>query len=296
MPPVLFPMLIEKHGQAGNAPLYSFTRFTSAVRPCSFAPMETQIDYWQAHALLEWQIELGAAEAISESPVNRYEIPEKAPKPAAQKAPTVTHQPEKEDDASEVALKLAQSAGSLEALREAMAGFDLCDLKRGARNLVFSDGNPKARVMIIGEAPGREEDIQAKPFVGRSGQLLDKMFAAIGLDRASPDAQTALYITNPIPWRPPENRDPSPAEIAMLKPFLMRHIELADPDVIVLMGNWACTALLGRAGITRLRGKWQTVMGKPAMPMIHPQYLLRTPIAKREAWADLLEIQAKLKS
>lgn len=292
-----FPPLIEKHARAGNAPFSTFTRFTSSSGPCSLAAMETQIDYWEAHALLEWQIELGAAEAISETPVNRYEIPEKAPKPAAEaaKAPQVIV-PEKKEDASEIALKLAQSAGSLEALREALDGFELCDLKRGARNLVFSDGNPKARVMIIGEAPGRDEDIQGKPFVGRSGQLLDKMFAAIGLDRTSPDAEHALYITNPIPWRPPENRDPTPAEIAMLKPFLIRHIELADPDVIVLMGNWACTALLGRAGITRLRGNWQTVLGKPAMPMTHPAYLLRTPMAKREAWADLLEIQAKLKS
>ncbi|WP_417261349.1 uracil-DNA glycosylase [Celeribacter sp.] len=259
--------------------------------------METQIDYWEAHALLEWQIELGAAEAISETPVNRYEIPEKAPKPAAA-TPDASQAfvPEKKQDASEIALKLAQSAGSLEALREALEAFELCDLKRGARNLVFSDGNPKARVMIVGEAPGRDEDIEGKPFVGRSGQLLDKMFAAIGLDRTSPDAEHALYITNPIPWRPPENRDPTPAEIAMLKPFLIRHIELADPDVIVLMGNWACTALLGRAGITRLRGQWQKVLGKPAMPMMHPTYLLRTPVAKREAWADLLDIQAKLKS
>lgn len=265
--------------------------------------METQIDYWQAHALLEWQIELGAAEAIAESPVNRYEIPEPAPKPAANsaapargKAAPPVRAPEPQIDPAEVALKLAQEAETLEALREALAGFEHCDLKRGARNLVFSDGNPKARVMIVGEAPGRDEDIQGKPFVGRSGQLLDKMFAAIGFDRAAPDSEHALYITNPIPWRPPENRDPTGAEIAMLKPFLIRHIELADPDVIVLMGNWACTALLGRAGITRLRGNWQTVLGKPAMPMTHPAYLLRTPVAKRDAWADLLDIQAKLKS
>ncbi|AVW92844.1 uracil-DNA glycosylase [Celeribacter baekdonensis] len=264
--------------------------------------METQIDYWQAHALLEWQIELGATEAIAETPVNRYEVAAAA-STSAPDAPVAARSPAppvvaaaKEVDPVEAAMALAKSVTSLDALREAMAGFDLCDLKRGARNLVFSDGNPKARVMIIGEAPGREEDQQGKPFVGRSGQLLDKMFAAIGMDRSSPDAEHALYITNPIPWRPPENRDPTPAEIAMLKPFLIRHIELADPDVIVLMGNWACTALLGRAGITRLRGTWQTVLGKPAMPMTHPAYLLRTPVAKREAWADLLDIQARLRS
>nr|WP_321511874.1 uracil-DNA glycosylase [uncultured Celeribacter sp.] len=268
--------------------------------------METQIDYWQAHALLEWQIELGAVDAIGETPVNRYEIPQEAPKPAAAQArgpggqgrpaAVVPVAQTPEVDPVDVAARLAASATSLEALCDALAGFDHCDLKRGARNLVFSDGNPKARVMIVGEAPGRDEDIQGKPFVGRSGQLLDKMFAAIGMDRTSPDSEHALYITNPIPWRPPENRDPTTAEIAMLKPFLLRHIELADPDVIVLMGNWACTALLGRAGITRLRGKWQTVLGKPAMPMTHPAYLLRTPMAKREAWADLLDIQARLRS
>lgn len=256
--------------------------------------MEMELDYWDAHALLAWQIEIGADEAISEQPINRYEVPQEAPKPAlktqATPAPTA-----KVDPAAEAAA-LAKAAGNLDALREALAGFEHCELKRGAQNLVFSDGNPKARVMIVGEAPGRDEDIQGKPFVGRSGQLLDKMFAAIGLDRTSPDAQSALYITNPIPWRPPENRDPTPAEIAMLKPFLIRHIELADPDVIVLVGNWACTALLGLAGITRLRGNWQTVLGKPTMPMTHPAYLLRTPMAKREAWADLLEIQARLRS
>ncbi|AJE48994.1 phage SPO1 DNA polymerase-like protein [Celeribacter indicus] len=243
-------------------------------------------------------IDLGADEAIGETPVNRYEIPQERPKPAAsaEARPATVPAPEEKVDTAAEALALARAAGSLEALRDAVAGFEHCDLKRGARNLVFSDGNPKARVMIVGEAPGREEDIQGKPFVGRSGQFLDRMFAAIGLDRTAPDAEHALYITNPIPWRPPENRDPTREEIAMLKPFLLRHIELADPDVLVLMGNWACTALLGRAGITRLRGNWQTVLGKPAMPMTHPAYLLRTPAAKREAWADLLEIQARLRA
>ncbi|WP_066702477.1 uracil-DNA glycosylase [Celeribacter ethanolicus] len=265
--------------------------------------METQIDYWQAHALLEWQVDLGVTEAIMDAPVNRYELPDHKPKSAKAQAARQAGQapvnpgpkPSRAEEGIEIASRLAKGATSLEALREALAGFEHCDLKRGARNLVFSDGNPKARVMIVGEAPGRDEDIQGKPFVGRSGQLLDKMFAAIGMDRHSPDSEHGLYITNPIPWRPPENRDPTPAEIAMLKPFLIRHIELADPDVIVLMGNWACTALLGRAGITRLRGNWQTVLGKPAMPMTHPAYLLRNPIAKRDAWADLLDIQARLR-
>ena len=268
-------------------------RFTSQPWHVSLPAMETHIDYWQAHSLLEWHIELGATEAIGDAPVNRYEIPEKAPakKPlVAANAPT----PEPEIDAVQIAQAAARTAQSLTELEAAMAAFEHCSLREGARNLVFSDGNPAARVMIVGEAPGRDEDIEGKPFVGRAGQLLDKMFGAIGLDRGADTQENALYITNTLPWRPPENRDPTPAEIAMMKPFLQRHIELAAPEVLVLMGNWACTALLGRAGITRLRGNWQEVSGLPAMPMTHPAYLLRTPLAKRDAWADLLEIQARL--
>ncbi|AZB61047.1 uracil-DNA glycosylase, partial [Cereibacter sphaeroides] len=183
---------------------------------------------------------------------------------------------------------------TLEALREAMAAYDHCDLKRGARNTVFSDGHPAARLMLIGEAPGREEDAAGRPFVGRAGQLLDRMFAAIGLSRTSPDAETALYITNVMPWRPPQNRDPSAEEVAMMTPFLARHVELAAPDLIVVTGNTACAALLGRTGITRLRGRWAEAWGRPVMPMCHPAYLLRNPEAKREAWADLLEVKARL--
>ncbi|AZB62581.1 uracil-DNA glycosylase, partial [Cereibacter sphaeroides] len=194
----------------------------------------------------------------------------------------------------EEARRAAAAAPSLEALREAMAAYDQCDLKRGARNTVFSDGHPAARLMLIGEAPGREEDAAGRPFVGRAGQLLDRMFAAIGLSRTSPDAETALYITNVMPWRPPQNRDPSPEEVAMMTPFLARHVELAAPDLIVATGNTACAALLGRTGITRLRGRWAEAWGRPVMPMCHPAYLLRNPEAKREAWADLLEVKARL--
>ena len=150
--------------------------------------------------------------------------------------------------------------------------------------------------MLIGEAPGRDEDMQGKPFVGRAGQLLDLMVSHIGLNRASPDPAAALYITNVLPWRPPQNRDPKPEEIAMMLPFVERHVELANPDLIVLMGNHACQALLGRRGITRLRGQWTEAMGRPALPMLHPAYLLRNPAAKREAWADLLSLQARLRA
>ncbi len=190
---------------------------------------------------------------------------------------------------------MAAGAASLDALREAMGAYEHCELKRGARNLVFCDGNPKARVMIIGEAPGADEDRLGRPFVGRAGQLLDRMLAAIGLSRSSPDAERAVYITNVMVWRPPGNRDPSAEEISMMLPFLRRHIELVDPEVLVLMGNTPCLALLERRGILKLRGHWTQTQNRPVMPMTHPAYLLRNPIAKREAWADLLEIQAKLR-
>ncbi|WP_417249752.1 uracil-DNA glycosylase [Celeribacter sp.] len=254
-----------------------------------------QMDYWDAHALLEWQIELGASDPISEAPINRFEVPKSAPKPAAKAAtpPAPVETPEVDPQAEAVAA--AKRADSLDALRAEMNAFAHCDLKKGARNLVFCDGDPRARVMVVGEAPGREEDRQGKPFVGRSGQLLDKMFEAIGLSRGADDPASALYITNTLPWAPPQNRDPSNEEVAMLKPFLLRHIELADPKVLVLVGNWSCHALLGKTGITKLRGNWAEVLGRPAMPMTHPAYLLRRPEFKREAWADLLEIQARLR-
>lgn len=172
-----------------------------------------------------------------------------------------------------------------------MAAFDHCELKRGARNLVFADGTPGARVMIIGEAPGREEDREGRPFVGRAGQLLDRMLAAIDLNRDS-----SVYITNVLPWRPPQNRDPKPDEIAMMQPFLRRHVELAAPDVLVVMGNISCQAVLGKRGITRLRGHWSEAFDKPVLPMFHPAYLLRQPVMKRETWADLLELKARLNS
>jgi len=263
--------------------------------------MEMAPDFHTAKALLEWQIELGADEAIGEEPIDRYSAPKA--EPAAAPAPPrgavpaaapVAAVPEGPDPVEE-AKALAGAARSLDELREALAGFEHCELKKGARNLVFADGNPRARVMVIGEAPGRDEDMQGKPFVGRAGQLLDRMFAAIGLDRASPDTESALYITNVLPWRPPQNRDPKPEEVAMMLPFLERHVELADPEVLVLMGNHSCQALLGRRGITRLRGHWAEALGKPALPMFHPAYLLRNPHAKREAWHDLLMLQAKLK-
>lgn len=175
-----------------------------------------------------------------------------------------------------------------------MAAFPHCELRHGARNTVFADGNPAARVMIVGEAPGREEDEKGRPFVGAAGRLLDRMFGAIGLGRGEEDVARALYITNVLPWRPPQNRDPRPDEIAMMMPFLRRHVDLVDPEILVCMGNISCLALLGRKGVTRLRGKWAEALGRPVLPMFHPAYLLRTASAKRETWADLLSLQHRL--
>ncbi|MEP6269526.1 MAG: uracil-DNA glycosylase, partial [Paracoccaceae bacterium] len=183
----------------------------------------------------------------------------------------------------------ANAAQDIEGLREALTAYPHCDLRKGARSLVFSDGVPGSRVMIIGEAPGRDEDREGKPFVGRAGHLLDKMLNAIDLSRDS-----NVYITNVLPWRPPQNRDPKPEEIAMMRPFLERHIALAKPDFLMIMGNISCQALLGKRGITRLRGNWADAMNIPAIPMFHPAYLLRNPAAKREAWADLLSLKARL--
>jgi len=247
--------------------------------------------FWEMKAALEWQIAMGADEAISDAPVDRTALPD-LPKKAPAAAPV--------DEAPKVdAVALSEAAASaapdLATLRTAMDAYEYCELKRGARQLVFSDGDPTARVMIIGEAPGRDEDMQGKPFVGKAGQLLDLMFSHIGLSRTSPDAEAALYITNVLPWRPPQNRDPKPDEVAMMLPFLKRHVELAKPDILIAMGNHSCQALLGRRGITRLRGNWTQALGKPVLPMFHPAYLLRTPEAKREAWADLLSLKARLK-
>ena len=251
-------------------------------------------DWHAALAALAWEVEAGADEAIGDAPVNRYELAAEARKPLPTQA-SPPPAPVSTADPVAVAQAAAAAAPSLDALREALAGFDLCELKKGARNTVFADGNPKARVLILGEAPGAEEDREGRPFVGRAGQLLDRMFATIGLSRTSPDAETALYITNVMPWRPPGNRDPEAAEIAMMRPFVERHIALADPAVIVVMGNTPLFALTGGRGILRARGNWSQALGKPLLPMTHPAYLLRNPAAKREAWADLLSLQQRLR-
>lgn len=257
--------------------------------------MDSALDWHAARAALDWQIEMGVDEAIAEAPVDRFAVESARREAQAHPPATVaTAQPravpEAPADPVAEAEAAAEAAHDLSALRAAMAAFEHCDLKRGARSLVFADGTPGARVMIVGEAPGREEDRQGKPFVGQAGQLLDRMLAAIGHSRTD-----NVYITNVLPWRPPQNRDPKPDEIAMMQPFVQRHIALVDPDLLIVMGNISAQALLGKRGITRLRGTWAEAAGRPALPMLHPAYLLRTPAAKRDSWADLLSLQARLR-
>ncbi|WP_299362460.1 uracil-DNA glycosylase [uncultured Paracoccus sp.] len=261
------------------------------------------LDAQTALALLEWQREMGVDEPMLDSPVDRYaEIARAAAPPApaippSQPAiPTASPTLPGMDDLPAQAAALAARATSLTELREVMERFDGLDIRKGARSFVFSDGNPAARVMILGEAPGEDEDRLGRPFVGRAGQLLDRMLDAIGLARDSATPDRAVYITNVLTWRPPGNRRPTPEEVAAMRPFVARHVALVAPDVLILMGNAACQAGLGREGILRLRGTWTTAFYRPAMPMVHPAYLLRTPIAKREAWADLLEVTARLAS
>jgi uracil-DNA glycosylase family 4 len=265
----------------------------------------------QALALLQWQIEMGADEAIGPEAIDRLASPapvlaaqaaRPAPRPAlrAAFAPPPTVAPpraltESPAEPAQSARALAAQATTIDALAALVAGFDACPLKRTATNTVFADGNPAAPVLIIGEAPGADEDRIGKPFVGRAGQLLDRMLAAIGLDR------TGVQITNVIYWRPPGNRKPTAAEIASCLPFVFRHIVLSQPKILVLAGGTAASSLLDMAeGITRLRGRWfdLAIPGLdaklPTLPMFHPAFLLRSPERKREAWRDLLALKAKL--
>ncbi len=198
---------------------------------------------------------------------------------------------------SQAIRECAQSCQTLDDLRQALDAFDGCPLKETAMNLVFADGNPQAPVMLIGEAPGADEDRQGLPFVGVSGQLLDRMIAAIGLNREN------TYISNILPWRPPGNRNPAPDEIAVCLPFIERHIELVHPKILVFIGGVAAKTLLGvKESIGKLRGQWfayqSSGLARPitARATFHPAYLLRSPGQKRKAWQDLLDIEATLKT
>jgi DNA polymerase len=252
---------------------------------------------------LNWLVEAGADEAVAEQPVNR--LVAKAPAPAAAAPiamparPTLARPPVTtplEGDAIGGAMQAANAATTLAELQAALESFDGCTLKRTATNTVFADGVAAGRIMLIGEAPGRDEDRIGKPFVGRAGQLLDKMLASIGLDR-----KANAYITNVINWRPPDNRDPSPEEAAACLPFLRRHIELANPGVIILLGAVAARHVVGISdGIMKLRGRWlEYRVGNhmvPLMPTLHPAYLLRQPAHKKLAWRDLQAVKDKMRT
>lgn len=262
-------------------------------------------------ALLRWYVEMGADESIGWEAQDRF-APRKAPQAATSSPATVAPLPTRgstvpEPPAPTAPLHVmsspailagghpAEAATTLAELEEALRAFDGCALKRTATNTVFADGVPGAPLMVVGEAPGAEEDRIGKPFVGRSGQLLDRMLAAIGFSR-----RTNAYITNMLFWRPPGNRKPTGEEIAACLPFVWRHIALARPRIVLLSGGTATAAMLDRTeGITRLRGRWVdlAVPGLdrpvPTMATYHPSFLLRTPARKSETWRDLLAIQAK---
>jgi DNA polymerase len=271
-----------------------------------------------AAAVLKWYVEQGLDEAIGEEPIDRFAAPPppapavvaavapaapaarappplRAPPPSPPpqaRAPVPLESPQLVEDAR----ALSESCSTLAELEAAIRGFEGCALKRTAKNTVFADGTPGAPVMIVGEAPGADEDRLGKPFVGVSGQLMDRMMASIGLSRDG-----GFYITNILFWRPPGNRTPTTAEQGMCLAFTRRHIELAKPKVLVLAGGVAVKAVLDTTeGITRLRGKWTSyTLGDgtaiPTMPTFHPAYLLRTPASKRQSWQDLLAIDKKLK-
>jgi len=239
----------------------------------------------------------GADEAIAEQPIDHFAKPETKStpeKPVATVAIDSAQQPlVSAKSIEEDAHGIAKECNTLDELRQAMEKFDGCSLKKTAANTVFCDGNPDSDIMLIGEAPGMEEDRQGKPFVGASGQLLDKMFGAIGMSRAED-----FYISNILPWRPPGNRKPSDMEVAICLPFILRHIELFDPKIIIMLGGTSASSLLDtKQGITRIRGRWQDIKAGnktiPALPIYHPAYLLRQPQTKADTWLDLLSFKEK---
>lgn len=254
------------------------------------------MDYWTAKALLDWQVEMGVDEAIQDTPIDRYALEDKKPTPkaaAVAKPPAPPPVPTPQDiDKVAAARAAADAAQDLDGLRAAISAFEMCSLKAGARNLVFADGVAGAPVMFVTDAPDRDDDRAGRMFAGQSGVLLDKMLAAIGLGRSG---TAPVYLAPVVPWNPPQNSDPNAEDIAMMLPFLKRHIALAAPKIIVLMGNSPCHALIGKSGMTRLRGGWTEAEGLPALPMFAPSYLLGNGAAKRDAWADLLALKARLK-
>ncbi len=249
-------------------------------------------------SLLHWYMESGVDESIGDEALDWFAISQTATQKPTKQKPVASAQKTSPrvstDQIAEEAEKLAASCNSLDALNDAINRFDSCRLKKTATHTVFSDGNSDSNIMLIGEAPGVDEDRQGKPFVGENGSLLDRMFKAIDLNR-----KKDFYLTNILPWRPPGNRKPTPEEIAICMPFIKRHMELFEPKLIILLGGISASNLLKSSlGITRLRGKWTEfdLNGNkiPVRPLFHPAYLLRQPKAKGDTWKDLLEIKVKI--
>lgn len=269
--------------------------------------MESHLTYEQALAALEWHIELGAEETILDAPVDRYALgaaerearaaaaavpPPDAPLPQKGNRPPVPPPPPKRDLIAE-ATAAASAATDLPALQAAFAALDT-PLSQAARNFIFAGGTAGAALMVIGDAPSRDDDSAGTAFRGAYGALLDRMLAAIGHGRVATESLAPTYLSYSLPWRLPAGRLPAPDEIAIVRPFLLRHITLAAPKAILLQGNLACMALLGRGGLTRLRGSWADVAGIPALPSHGLEQLYASPLLKREAWADLLALKARL--
>ncbi|HVY51448.1 MAG TPA: uracil-DNA glycosylase [Devosia sp.] len=262
-------------------------------------PAASSLSDAEALAALDWYRAAGVDVAVGEEPVDRFAasavVPPRRlpPQPAGAPAPSpVPTAPLAVDPAETRAI--AAAARTLDELRAAMDAYDGCSLKHRATQLCFADGNPQAEIMLVGEGPGEQEDRQGKPFVGRAGQLLDRMLGAIGLDR------TRVFIANMVPWRPPGNRNPTPDELALCAPFLYRQVELVNPRILVTLGNVPTQALFEtNLGITRMRGNWKTLsIGSwtgPVLPTLHPAFLLRTPGAKAQAWRDMLSLQQAIR-
>ena len=248
--------------------------------------------------MLRWYLDAGVDEAIDENPQDRYaqSVRIRAPSPASAGTPEPggahSSPPPLAMVVEAEATQRAAAAQTLDELRAALENFDGCPLKDMAQHTVFADGRPDAKIMVIGEAPGADEDARGLPFVGISGRLLDRMLASIGLARTE-----NVYITNVIPWRPPGNRKPTPQEVAACLPFVIRHIELIKPDILVLFGGAAASAVLNRTSpIGQLRGRWHDYSERkiPTLATYHPAFLLRTPSHKREVWKDLLAVKRKM--
>jgi uracil-DNA glycosylase family 4 len=250
---------------------------------------------------LRWYGEMGIDTAVGKAPADHYAPIQSLPSAPSQKLPLnkapLASPPVQPSIAKKTAAAVPNpdQCQTLADLRHALVSFDSCPLKLTATNLVFADGNPKARVMLIGEAPGADEDRQGVPFVGVGGQLLDRMLASIGLDR------TSVYITNILPWRPPGNRTPTPQEMALFKPFVQRHIELIHPEILVLVGAVSMKTLFNTSdGIMRIRGQWRPYASPglktpiKAIATFHPAFLLRSPGQKAQSWRDFLMIREAL--